>query len=161
MVDFLLLLAVPAFLLGLAGVFLVLTIRQGRQAFAATRWPTVPGRVLKAGTVEEWLPRTGATVYRPAIAYEYEVAGRRYTGDRLRFGDVDSVHRLDAEALVSRYPVGATVTVAYQPDRPEVATLETRVDWPSIGLRALAMLVCLALALFLLRIFLAPVSPGE
>ena len=43
-----------------------LTVRQGRQALAATRWPTVPGRVLKVGTEEEWLPCTGATVYRPA-----------------------------------------------------------------------------------------------
>ena len=43
----------------------LLTVGQGRQALAATRWPTVPGRVLNAGTEEWWLPCAGATVYRP------------------------------------------------------------------------------------------------
>ena len=155
MVDLLFLLALPAVFLGLSLVFLLMTIRQARQTIAARRWPTAAGRVLKAETREEWIPRTGTTVYRPAIAYEYEVAGRRYTGDRLLFGDVDSVNRLDVEAIVSRYPVGSAVTVAYQPGRPEVATIDTRLDWISLGLRALAMLVCLGLALFLLRVFLA------
>jgi hypothetical protein len=98
---------------------------------AAQAWPSASGVVLSAQveTRSAWDSTSGAdsTSFHPAITYEYEVNGQRYRGDRLRASDsFYSMGMLpgSAQAVVNRYPVGAPVTVYYNPANPQEAVLE-------------------------------------
>ena len=91
---------------------------------ARTAWQTTTGRVLVAQV--EHHGRTGHRSIRPVIVYAYDVNGQRYQSHQIRAGDkflrVNSGP--DAHAKVARYPVGAIVTVHYNPANPNEAALE-------------------------------------
>jgi hypothetical protein len=94
-----------------------------RWAVRARRWPRAPGTVLESGSsIDE-----GTTV---EVSYEYLVDGRRLTGKRVRFGGPTIYYRRrSAVRALARYPAGAEVSVAFDPRKPERATLETDFDW--------------------------------
>jgi hypothetical protein len=96
----------------------------------STRWPVVEATVTRS----EVFTRTdrshpgnqvGTTMYEyyPAVRYEYEVQGQRYRSKRIIFLRTNYT-RADAEAAVSRYPMGQRVTAYYNPANPKVAVLE-------------------------------------
>lgn len=58
----------------------------------------------------------------PAIAYEYNVKGKRYQGERINLAEI--IPESDIEPLLARYPLGAQVTVYYDPSNPHQAVLE-------------------------------------
>jgi Protein of unknown function (DUF3592) len=93
-------------------------------AAASAAWPTVPGRVLACEVIEQRRPKGGNT-YRSNICYEYGVSGTRHEGTVIQFGAMDMATEAAAQKILDPYPVGASVTVHYHPDSPDVATLET------------------------------------
>ncbi|MFG0319772.1 MAG: DUF3592 domain-containing protein [Planctomycetota bacterium JB042] len=105
-------------------------------------WPTVDGVVRKSE-----LYRVGEGIwYR--ISVEYEAGGRTYACDRLRSSGSDRKveSRAEGDALVERYPVGATVPVSVRPGDPTTATLQPGVGGPMAGtLWAGVFLIVLAL----------------
>jgi hypothetical protein len=90
---------------------------------AAQRWRDAPGRI-----VGSQVERRGATsrnaYYVPVVRYTYVVNGRERQGSRLRFGMTTSRSPRGAEAMLAPYPVGAEISVRYDPDNPDQSALE-------------------------------------
>ncbi len=127
----------------LAGIFCalgILALTSGMQkiwrGYASERWPTAPGEVVSSKAVSE----SGG--YSPQILYQYTVTGAKHFSNVRRFGTAQNQTEEKANEILSRYPVGKRVAVAYFPTDPDVAALEpgnsTDVIWlPAVGLAAL------------------------
>lgn len=96
-----------------------------RRAAAASAWPTVVGKVVRAGlkrplawTMSLW----GSMIVAPDIAYTYEVDGQSYRGTRIQFGAWPG-GRMKAESFVSQHGGGAEVAVLYNPEKPQDSVL--------------------------------------
>ena len=66
-------------------------------------------------------------MYRPKIEYTYEVAGRPYTGQRLRFSSSEASSPAQVQKLVAPFAPGRPATVYYDPADPRSSTLDTSV----------------------------------
>jgi hypothetical protein len=138
---------------GFGMLMLALVVSALREAAAMKRWPIVRGRVLSS-EVEEYRADAGSkgyggararmTLYRPVVTYEYEVAGRRFRGDRItQSPGLDRGVPVFAEQIAQRYPAGSTPDVRYNPKRPSESVLEPRVPatWILALVMALALLI--------------------
>lgn len=140
----------PVLLLVVIG--LVLTLRGicgWHRAVASKYWPAARGVVIKS-----WLGSETATEDTDEVPYdviyEYEVAGRGYLANVIRFGSPKQADPSWAREIAARYPVGASVTAYYNPRRPQVAVLERGLVRPSNQLTSLLVgAVMLVLSLFL------------
>ena len=105
-------------------------INELTRADASASWPSVGGTVVSSHVKKSTSSRgTGrnrrrSTSHRAVVIYQYTLAGRTHTARRLSFGATDS-SASTARQVVSRYPAGTAVTVFYDPDDPDQATLET------------------------------------
>lgn len=97
---------------------------------AAGRWPTTTGKVV-ASRVQSKRNRPDDDAYgfgdtevsnQPFVEYEYTVAGKKYRCSRVSIAE--KIAGTEREAVLARYPVGATVTVFYNPKNPSQALLE-------------------------------------
>jgi hypothetical protein len=88
-----------------------------KQAKASTNWPTATGTVTESGTKTVMFRR------QPQIAYTYSVNGTPFSAQRISFAGGYKSNEVDP--ILARYPVGAQVTVAHDPQNPAEATLET------------------------------------
>lgn len=100
-----------------------------RHARASASWPTAPGIV---ETSQSTVQRRSRHVH---IGYAYEVQAVRYRSSRVAFG---SYSPAAGRRWLRQYPVGATVTVRFDPRDPATSVLEPRViegNWvmPSFG----------------------------
>jgi uncharacterized protein DUF3592 len=86
-------------------------------AKASTGWPTTTGKIAAAGTAKVMFRR------QPRVTYTYSVNGAPYTSQRISFAG--GYPPKETDAILSRYPVGSDVPVAYAPDNPKEAALET------------------------------------
>lgn len=87
---------------------------------AGSSFPTVDGTITESKIVED--RDADGTTYIARIRYAYQVAGRDYTADRVRYWTV-SAGRGAAERIVEAHPVGSKVTVYYNPADPSDALL--------------------------------------
>ncbi len=117
------------------------TSTETTEATASVEWPTTPGTILSARSIETVTAspsagnRSATVTYHAEIKYQYEVEGRRQMGDRVSFGYLSSKDQ--AQAVVDRYPVGAEVKVFYNAISPEHSVLEPgRQETTSIGFLA-------------------------
>ena len=63
----------------------------------------------------------------PLVVYEYEVNGVRYLNNCVRADELDQPTRggfVYSKQVIKRYPVGAKVTVYYDPQNPRLSALE-------------------------------------
>jgi len=100
-------------------------------------WPSCAGVVVASGTTvhvhsDMERPHDETRMYEPSIRYEYEVAGRKYTADRITYGKVARTGGW-AATMLARYPVGEEVTVYYDPRDPKSAVLRPG-DTAGIGI---------------------------
>jgi hypothetical protein len=90
---------------------------------ASQDWLTTQGTVLlsRVEVVGGDYART-----EPRIQYEYTVGAQSYRSERIKAGGTlfKVVNNRDAYDMVDRYPVGAEVTVYYDPANPSQATLQ-------------------------------------
>ena len=115
-------------LLGLAGlsVFAVwVTLSLGSSLFLCLEsltWPTVPAQVISSGlsTGESNAGRW----WQPAIVYSYELDGRTYRADNLRYMMRPIYQEDDARQIKAEYPEDARVKIAYNPRNPAQSVLE-------------------------------------
>jgi len=98
----------------------------------ARSWPSTQGEVIES-RIEQRRSSGGSrhstsTTYAAVILYEYEVDGKTYSCDRVAFGLSSRVSqgKDDARAVADRYPKGKAVSVYYDPENPESATLEQK-----------------------------------
>jgi len=129
---------VLALFFGGVGLGLLLFGRSARRkALASQSWPTVAGTVTESEVkITEHNPGNGmeaqqTTYYKPVVKYQYIVEGMEYTGSRIAFGAMNSAHSA-ANAVVARYPAGASVNVRYDPEKPAEAVLETKTGGGSL-----------------------------
>ena len=93
------------------------------------QWPTVPGRI------EVSALSAADNDLLPDIRYRYQVDGQPYQS---RFEFPSGTHPLPEfnRSYVEKYPVGANVTVYYNPQQPTDSTLEpgAQGDWMILAL---------------------------
>lgn len=133
-------------------------LRNVWRSMASTKWPRVQGAVLESSTSlsvsKDRQTGVKSATYRARITFGYQGGDKSYTTDTLHFGQtLGSGDSSDAELRHRRYPVGAPVSVSYNPADPSVATVNpgvyADVFWlPGAGL-AFA-LPCIAALLFFL-----------
>lgn len=93
-----------------------------RDLIVAQQWRPVEGRIQSSAILE----RDG--VQLADVSYTYVVDGGRYMNDDIHFGEELGT----ADALVARYPAGASVTVYVDPGDPQRSVLERRLGEESI-----------------------------
>lgn len=107
------------------------------------QWPRTTGRI------EVSNPSSAANDLLPEIVFSYRLDGKDY---RRPFTFPEGTHPLPefAKFYTEKYPVGATVDIYYQPDQPEIATLEpgAQGDWMILAM-GIAMTLGGALSLLL------------
>jgi len=130
-------------------------VRAASKARASESWPSAAGRMLRAQIlVEESSNSEGSstTWYNPAVSYSYKVAGRELQGSRLRFGNARSTVRRKAEESLAPYSDGRTVSVRYNPDRPEECVLESRKPAATYLIMAVAGIPILIFGLWVIAV---------
>lgn len=113
--------ALPVVSVGLGGVFALKSLGFSREARACSRWPTVPGWVVRA-QVKRQAADDGDRFSDLQVLYTYRVNNREYRGTRLYAAGTG--HARIAEETVEKYRTGADVAVHYNPANPAVAILE-------------------------------------
>lgn len=121
-------LAFAAWLFG--AVFLLYGIYVIGAYWSATRWPVTTGAVGESEVVSG-----SESSEFPRVIYTYSVDGRKFTSSRISPWVISTNAR--AAAIVAKYPVGKSVSVSYDPDRPERSLLEPEMPI-SINVVALA-----------------------
>ncbi len=123
---------------GVIGTIGVLCMLYGQYqlgwARASADWPVVAGRIVTS-EVTSHTDEEGTT-YSDEIEYVYAVDGTEYEADVVVIGG----HGYGPHRVVGRYPLGAEVTVAYDPDKPSRAVLEPGVEsyeWQTWGISML------------------------
>jgi hypothetical protein len=86
------------------------------------RLSKIPNRIVSAETYQG-----KRNVVHYAIEYEYAVEGQKFRSDKVTFSHTGESGAGFAERYVSKYPVGAQVTVYYEPDDPDFSALEPNV----------------------------------
>ena len=95
-----------------------------RTSLASESWPSVTGSIVRSeierqtSTSGEGADKKTTVNEYPKIAYQYHIDGKTYTSRKISF-----VSPGNAKQVVSRYPVGKSVSVSYNPDKPEQAVL--------------------------------------
>ncbi len=84
-------------------------------------WPTAQGTITRSEV--ETVGANKNTRYRPLVAYTYSVEGQPHEGDKHRVSSWSGGELEAAEAMVARYPVGASIPVYYRPSEPSTAVL--------------------------------------
>lgn len=132
--------------------FVLYCRRMAGKAERSELWPPTSGWVTRSEVVTDTsLVGTAARrVYKSAIEYTYTVGSQEHRSDTICIGGTfDTSLRGRAEKRCSRYPVGASVNVFYDPSNPDTACLEKSAEgtllftWVGVGLIALAVLVYL------------------
>lgn len=116
---------VPVLVLGGVGFFLYKRSQQSNAARqAAQSWLTTTGTVLMSSVQSR---RSGnSTSAFPVVVYQYEVNGKTHQGQTIKAGEQFMNVRIlgQANATAARYPIGANVTVYYNPANPAESALE-------------------------------------
>jgi len=118
-----------------------------RRAGRSSDWPVVPATILASRAVQQGSARS------PRLEFAYSMAGQPRTGKRLWVGPRSiAVTGGWADRVVARYPMGAVVPAAVDPQDPGYAVLEP-------GLQAMHLLP-MGIGLFILAggVFAAAVA---
>lgn len=118
--------SVVAVLHAVAGLVLLgLTARGVLRARKAASWSTVTGTVLLSRVVSRTADDEGAPRHFHAeLRYRYELDGAVHESSRVTFFDAGATDERPAAEFVARFPAGASVTVHYDPARPDQAVLD-------------------------------------
>ena len=132
-------------LLGAVGLFF--SGRDLVRSRSSNSWPTTQGEVVYSSLEQSMSTDSDgdrSVTYGAKIVYNYQVDGQQLTGDRRVFSESRSSSARRAQEIANRYPVGATVTVYYDPNNPQVCVLE-----PGTGFGGIIVpLITLALLIF-------------
>lgn len=116
----------PIAIIGGIGYYLYKRNQQSMaQRQQAQNWASVTGTILMSSVQTSHSGTGGASVY-PVIVYQYEVNGKTYQSQTVRVGDKYLKVNIPSQAqkTVDKYPIGAKVTVYYDPNNPAECALE-------------------------------------
>lgn len=111
------------------GIFLIVTgLKAGKSSGKNSAWPSVSGKVLSSEVVESsGFDNNGNMVaeFKPVIRFVYQVMGKELTS--IQIGpSVGQEKAATARQMADRYPVGARVTIHYDPQKPTEIVLPPR-----------------------------------
>jgi len=113
-------------------------------------WPHTSGKIVSSSVeASQGSTGTGRSAWHADIEYEYTVNSQSFINYRVSFGDYGSSDKSHAQGMVSRYPVGITVAVYYQPDDPGESILEPAGTKTGIMLKLVVGSVFLFLGVFI------------
>lgn len=117
------LIAVPGLLVSFGFIFIgallaAVALSELTVVWAAQKWPSTPAEVRSSRIV---IDRWG--YYEPRIEYAFTVDGQQILGKRRAFYIKSKMDRVWADTIVSENPVGARVTVFYDPNNPSQCVL--------------------------------------
>lgn len=110
-------------------VFLICGLLEVREAFASRHWPEVSGIISESIVIEKKpIGKAKRSAHTPRIIYHYIVDGRRYSSERIiwgdtEFGTIDKPSYSRALEWVRKFPKGKEVTVAVNPKDPQQSVL--------------------------------------
>ena len=130
----------------LAAGITVKLVEAYRASLRSRTWMTTRGQITHSETV--WVG-IRARSPRPEIHYTYEVGGTKYESQRIVFEYRNLYSREAVDQILKEYPVGATVPVYYDPNKPQDSTLRQAYVGLASGLIVgatllLPMFLCLA-----------------
>jgi hypothetical protein len=143
---------VYAMMLAPLGLIVVAAAYKTLQVRAARDWPSTAGRVMTSNSEAREIKvidasRENGHRFEPRnfanIAYEYSVSGQTLSNNRVSIGE-DRGNFQVAETI-ARYPVGAVVTVYYNPLHPRDAVLERDLPQGLWGCLGIATAITLAI----------------
>jgi uncharacterized protein DUF3592 len=145
--------------LPMAVLFVAAVVAKMLEVRRAADWSTAVGRIVSSGTGTDHRRSAGeATTVKsvPVVEYEFSVGGKTVRGNRIGIGE--DAGGTNTEATLRRYPVGATVTVFYDPANPRSCVLERGVP-EGIG-KGLAVIVGFVVVFVGVVWWLATRAPG-
>ena len=91
---------------------------------AAQTWSSTMGTVVSSSVQTRHTGRSHSTF--PVVVYQYEVNGKTYQSQMIKAGEQFMNIRVigEAQTTVTRYPIGASVMVYYNPENPAESALE-------------------------------------
>jgi hypothetical protein len=114
-------------------------IHRWNKSRTASTWPTVTGHVLsnalRAVSASQEPPHIASVQYHLELVYTYEVGGRRYTNDRLRFIP-EPLSQMAAAQRARRYPVGSALPIRYNRRQPAESVLDPGGEWDGLAMAA-------------------------
>ena len=110
-----------AFVAMSAAFFKPATFDPIRQARETKKWISVSATV-EASKVKSSI-EDGNDVYKPYIAYRYELDGEEYIGDRYSIMEASSSGKSAKEKIVREYPVGHVFSVFVNPTNPSESVI--------------------------------------
>jgi hypothetical protein len=137
-------------LLGPLGLLLGIAGYKTLQVRAARAWPSVSGKVVVSGAelrdvkVMDSERKGGFRTEQrnfANIVYEYPVAGKKLRNNRVSIGE--DLGNFQVAETIAKYPVGAAVTVYYNPLHPNQAVLERDLPkglWGCLGIGTVIVL---------------------
>ena len=141
---------VYAMLLAPLGLLLVAAAYKSLQVRAAREWPSAAGKVVVSKTEVrkvKLIDSDRAEGHRfeernfADIVYEYSVAGRKLRNNRVSIGE--DLGNFQVAETIAKYPVGAAVTVYYNPLHPDQSVLERDLPkglWGCLGIATVIVL---------------------
>ena len=125
----------PVILILVGILFVIIGLFQKMRGNAASKWPSVSGKMLKAELFEH-VTKTKTAInristfssYEPLVEYQYTVDGNVLTGKRIAFG-LTRLPLEKAQEFLDKHPVGAEVPVYYNPKNAK----ESRLDVAAAG----------------------------
>lgn len=115
----------------IVGLFDVIILHTFVSQARSRSYVATPGHIISSELTTS-SDSDGGTTYGARVVYDYEVAGRRYQSERVRFGQGSDSSGHWAHATLKAFPPGATPPVYYDPADPARAVLQTGVagqDW--------------------------------
>jgi hypothetical protein len=109
-------------------------------AKASAAWPRVSGTITAAEPVKVMFRK------QPRVTFSYSVNGAPFTSQRISFAA--GYPPRETDVILSRYPIGKEVMVAYAPDNPAEAALETGSN-RQVTAQMRVLLICFVLIVFL------------
>jgi len=88
----------------------------------SSQWPSVQGKITYAHAQSSRTNKRNQ--YLPSVNYTYNINGKNYTGTRITASDEYQKTLIGAQNILKAYPVGAQVSVYYDPANPTVSLLE-------------------------------------
>jgi hypothetical protein len=116
---------IPVVIIGGIGYFLY---RRNQQSMAyrqsTQNWLSTTGTVVMSSVQSKHTGRSHSLY--PVVVYTYTVNGQSYQSQRIKAGEQFLNVRVagQAQATVARYPIGASITVYYNPANPSESALE-------------------------------------
>jgi len=147
--------ALASALCALSGGLILAAWLRFRHGAHTGRWPMVEGVVMECAVVSE--RDEAGQLYRPVVRYRYEVGGRRFEADQIRWGEAKRYPEYtQARRRIDGYRSGRRVCVHYDPAHPADAVLQ-----PSAVPRVRPLLVIAPMSAMYVLFLLGPWFAGR